>query len=245
MTDAMGELKPTAVLWNIGFHLLNHDFKPTVCRQRYNPTKKNCGDYKQMVKLATSQMLGAGIESVVWKATNYLCEDRQVVGFPKTKEALLKWHVEEDRPALERACRKECPQYDAAGLTCYDWFFDAHTTERLFAESQDALTELRAEVGGGIYMLDSFNLSKNCCDRGCEEETTDGEHYAGLDSQLLVEFAKILADHPKQEFSHSSSLPDAPFGETDGPVVSEPQNEGQRHMIQRAWTRLKGLARRR
>jgi len=129
MTEAMEALKPTAVVWNIGFHLLNHDFSPSVCEQRHNPANPGCGDYKLMVTQATSQMIQSGIQTVVWKHTNWVCEDRQVVGFPETKKGLATWNDESNRASLEKTCQKECPQYK--GMSCYDWFFNAHTSERM------------------------------------------------------------------------------------------------------------------
>jgi len=196
MTDSMAALKPTAVLWNNGFHLLNHDFNAGVCNQRHNPTKKNCGDYKQMVKLAMGDMLTAGVPHVIWKTTNYLCEERQVSGrFSMTEQALTKWHDVQQRPVLEESCKKDCPQYHAAGMKCYDWFFDAHTTERMYTESLQAVWELRDQHQGGVHVLDAFNVTKECCGGGCEDKTDDGEHYAGLDAELVTKLAAILGQN--------------------------------------------------
>jgi len=200
MTDAMAALKPTAVLWNNGFHLLNHDFTASVCNQRHNPTKTNCGDYKQMVKMASQQMLASGIKQVIWKHTNYLCEERQVSGrFSMTEDALVKWNNVANHPQLEAECKQECPQYAAAGMLCYDWFFNAHTTERMYAESAEAVAELRAEVGEGLHVLDAFNLTRSCCDAGCEDKTDDGEHYPGLDAELATNMAAILGRKLEQQ----------------------------------------------
>eukprot|EP00928_Gymnodinium_smaydae_P069731 TRINITY_DN533_c0_g1_i2.p1 TRINITY_DN533_c0_g1~~TRINITY_DN533_c0_g1_i2.p1 ORF type:complete len:413 (-),score=74.32 TRINITY_DN533_c0_g1_i2:154-1323(-) len=194
MADAMKALKPSVVLWNVGFHLLNHDFKPSICKVRSNPTKEGCSDHKGMIKTATEQMLEAGVGSVVWKSTNYLCEARQVVGFPTTKDALDKWHDKDNLKKLEEKCKSDCPEYNKAGLSCYDWFFDAHTTERFQKEALEAFTELQGNkaLSGRVHMLDAFSDTKACCEAGCEAETDDGEHYAGLDSKLAAKFAAIL-----------------------------------------------------
>merc|ERR1719356_1866735 len=98
-----------------------------------------------------------------------------------TEDALIKWHDESQRPHLEDQCKKDCPQYAAAGMKGYDWFFDAHTTERMYAEC-----------------LDAFNVTKGCCDRGCEDATDDGEHYAGLDAELATNMAFILGQQLQQ-----------------------------------------------
>merc|ERR550532_2756627 len=152
----MAALKPTAVVWNIGFHLLNHDFNPSVCKQRHNPAQPECGDYKAMVAKATNQMLQSGIQTVVWKHTNWVCEERQMVGFPETKAGLAKWHQESRRSALEKTCQKECPQYK--GMSCYDWFFDAHTSERMYNESTAALASVREFTSPNKHVreLDAF-----------------------------------------------------------------------------------------
>lgn len=193
MTDAMAALKPQAVLWNIGLHLLNHDFKPSVCAVRKNPTKTNCGNYKDMVKLATSSMISSGIKTVVWKTTNWLCEDIQCEGFPLTKEALIKWQDVSQRPALEKQCVADCPEYGSLDLPCYEWFMDAHTSSRMYQESTEALSELRAELGNGVATLDAYTVTKECCERDCHMQTDDGEHYTGLDAELVMSYTAILA----------------------------------------------------
>lgn len=193
MTNAMAALKPTAVVWNIGFHLLNHDFKPSVCETRYNPTKTGCGDYKNMVHTATKQMISAGIGNVVWKHTNWLCEDRQKEGFPLTADSLDKWNNRTNRAALEKQCEIDCPKYAAAGMTCYDWFFNAETTTRMYLQSKAALKTLRDEFGSeAVREVDSYRMTKECCSGGCKEETEDGEHYMGLDSAVALELARVL-----------------------------------------------------
>jgi len=193
MTEAMAALKPQAVLWNIGLHLLNHDFKPSVCKVRKNPTKTNCGDYKDMVKLATRSMLSSGIESVVWKSTNWLCEDIQSEGFPQTKQALMTWHDEAQRPALEKSCHEDCPEYKNLSLPCYEWFMDAHTSTRMYRESNQGLAELRAEFDQGVHLLDAYTVTKECCDADCHIQTDDGEHYTGLDKDLVLGLTSVLA----------------------------------------------------
>jgi len=194
MTDAMAALKPQAVLWNIGLHLLNHDFKPSVCDVRKNPTKKNCGNYQDMVALATRGMESAGVDKVIWKTTNWLCEDIQSEGFPATKEALTKWHNVADRKKNNEQCLKDCPAYGSLDLPCYEWFMDAHTTTRLHQESAYALQKVRNEDGKGVHVLDAYWKTKYCCDQGCHDMTDDGEHYTGLDSKLMIGFASILGD---------------------------------------------------
>jgi len=191
MKLAIKALKPTAVVWNVGFHLLNHDFNKVVCKQRHNPAAPGCGDHKQMVKMATQDMLEVGVKQVVWKHTNWVCEERQKSGFPKTAESLDKWHDEAALPSLEKQCAKDCPDY--AGMKCYDWFFDAHTSTRMYKESEDALRELREEWGSDrVLDLDAYNPTRRCCERGCEDETDDGEHYAGLDGSFVVRLASML-----------------------------------------------------
>jgi len=198
MTDAMAALKPEAVMWNIGFHLLNHDFSPAVCSIRHNPTKKNCGNHKEMIKEGSRGMLNAGVRYVIWKHTNYLCEARQNNGFPATVEAMKKWHDEPQRPKLEEECKEACPDYSNNGLKCYDWFFDAHTTERFYKEANAAIADVEHEItsgelkGGSIHSLDAFQLTKSCCDKGCESETDDGEHYTGVDPHIMAHLASIL-----------------------------------------------------
>lgn len=199
ITDAMKALKPTAVVWNIGFHLLNHDFTPLVCSVRHNPANPGCGNYKQMVKDATSGMLEAGTKQIIWKHTNWVCEPRQIARFPQTEMGLLKWQQQDQLQAHEKTCKEECPQYDEAGLTCYDWFFDAHASERMYGEAAEALAEVRAalapEKKDAVLELDAFAVTKACCEgeRACEEETEDGEHYAGLDSSLAKQLTSMLA----------------------------------------------------
>lgn len=197
MNDAMQALKPTAVVWNIGFHLLNHDFSPSVCEQRHNPTKPGCGDYELMVKMATEGMLDAGVKQVVWKHTNHVCEARQIIGFPKTEQGLKKWHKKGALAHLEQTCAKECPQFAKAGMKCYDWFFDAHASERMYSDATRALAEVRAfaktrEHKDAVLELDAYMTTKECCDAGCEEATDDGEHYAGLDASLAKEITSML-----------------------------------------------------
>merc|ERR550532_2028345 len=138
-------------------------------------------------------MIQGGIKTVVWKHTNFVCEARQIVGFPETKKGLDKWHKESNRASLEEVCRKECPQY--GGMPCYDWFFDAHTSERMYNESTGALAEARklAPESYRILELDTFHPSRECCGRGCEDETEDGEHYAGLDSEFTQQLASMLS----------------------------------------------------
>lgn len=193
MVDAMAALEATAVVWNIGFHLLNHDFKPSVCQTRHNPTKPGCGNYKDMVQTASSQMLSAGVGAVIWKHTNWLCEARQRVGFPETAEPLDRWHDLSKRTDLEHQCEQDCPQYKAAGMTCFDWFFDSHTTARMYEESREAMQELKANWGNeSVHELDSYAITRDCCNAGCEGETQDGEHYAGLDSEITVQLGYIV-----------------------------------------------------
>lgn len=196
MTNAMAALKPQAVLWNIGLHLLNHDFKPSVCAVRKNPTKKNCGNYKEMVKLATTSMVNSGIPHVIWKSTNWLCEDIQSEGFPLTKAALDKWHVEENRPNLNQQCLQDCPAYKDLDLPCYEWFMDAHTSTRMYHESESALEDLHAELedGNSVSRLDAYAVTKECCDGDCHKETDDGEHYTGLDAGLVKTLAQTLGE---------------------------------------------------
>lgn len=194
VTNAMKALQPTAVVWNVGFHLLNHDFSASVCKQRYNPTKKNCGNYQEMVSLATNSMLQSGIPNVVWKTTNWLCEKRQTVGFPSTAKGLEKWHDEAKRPLLEQWCKRDCPQYAEAGLdSCYDWFFDARASHRMYNESMEALAQIKTKATSGIHVLDAFQKTKSCCEAGCEEETQDGEHYDGLDNDLAARLVGMLS----------------------------------------------------
>eukprot|EP00928_Gymnodinium_smaydae_P088376 TRINITY_DN72474_c0_g1_i1.p2 TRINITY_DN72474_c0_g1~~TRINITY_DN72474_c0_g1_i1.p2 ORF type:complete len:425 (+),score=129.29 TRINITY_DN72474_c0_g1_i1:74-1276(+) len=195
MDEAMAALKPTAVVWNVGFHLLNHDFTPSICNQRHNPVKPGCGNYKEMVKMGTTGMLEAGVKQVIWKHTNWVCEKRQIAGFPKTAKGLRKWHKKGALMKLERACASDCPQYKEAGLKCYDWFFDAHASARMYRQALLALREVRAERpddADSILELDAFKASKDCCAAGCEAQTDDGEHYAGLDAGLAVQLADML-----------------------------------------------------
>lgn len=194
MTKAMEALKPQAVLWNIGLHLLNHDFKPSVCAVRKNPTKKNCGNYQDMVELATASMVSVGVEKVIWKTTNWLCEDIQNEGFPATKEALLKWHDEANLEQNNEQCIKDCPEYGTLDLPCYEWFMDAHTTTRLHQDSLFGLNSVRNQLGAGsgVHLLDAYWKTKYCCDNGCKDFTDDGEHYTGLDSKLMIGLASIL-----------------------------------------------------
>merc|ERR1719162_262705 len=78
-------------------------------------------------------------------------------------------------------------------MKCYDWFFDAHTSTRMYKESEDALRELREEWGSDrVLDLDAYNPTRRCCERGCEDETDDGEHYAGLDASFVVSLAAML-----------------------------------------------------
>lgn len=192
MTEGMAALKANVVVWNVGFHLLNHDFNPNICKHRHNPTKPGCKDYHAMVRTATDQMLESGVGKVVWKHTNWVCESRQIEGFPATAAALAVWQDTEKRPALEEACKKDCPQFD--GLSCYDWFFDSHTSTRMYNESSKALSPLREKWGTDrVLELDAYNPTRLCCDRGCKDETDDGEHYAGLDAELAVQLAAMLS----------------------------------------------------
>jgi len=45
-----------------------------------------------------------------------------------------------------------------------------------------------------ILELDTFHPTRECCDGGCEAETDDGEHYAGLDSKFTRRLATILSE---------------------------------------------------
>merc|ERR1712226_706132 len=100
---------------------------------------------------------------------------RQKSGFPQTAEALEKWGDVSQHSVLEAQCKTDCPQY--SGKSCYDWFFNARTSQRMYNESSDALAELRQVYGSArVRELDAFHPTRECCDRGCEEETDDGEH---------------------------------------------------------------------
>lgn len=192
MKEAVGALKAEAVVWNIGFHLLNHDFKKSICNRRHNPAKPGCGDYKSLVSTGTRQMLEAGVPTVIWKHTNWVCEKRQDEGFPQTTEALLKWKDLSQRSNLEKQCQVDCPQYK--GMNCYDWHFNARTSQRMYFEATDALAEVREVYGNRVREIDTFKATKECCERGCEDETDDGEHYAGLDGQFALRVVSIAND---------------------------------------------------
>jgi len=188
-TEAMEALKPSAVMWNIGFHLLNHDFKKSTCEKRQNPAKPNCGDYKKMVKLGTAE-LSSVVPKVIWRTTNWLCEAKMIESKPFLEHDLAKWNVPATRAYFERQCQKDCPAYNALS-SCQDWLFDSSATERLYKESMAALDSFSRKKG--VHVLDAFSQTKQCCERGCAEGTWDGEHYRGLDRDLIAGLASILA----------------------------------------------------
>lgn len=187
-TDAMAALKPSAVMWNIGFHLLNHDFKKSTCEVRHNPTKLKCGDYKEMVTTGMTE-LASVVPQVVWRTTNWLCEAKVVESKPFLEHDLNKWKDPSSASWLEKQCQKDCPQYGSLS-SCRDWLFDATTTERLYTESMDAIAQLPKK---GIHVLDAFKQTKDCCGAGCDAGTWDGEHYRGLDRDLVRGLAAILS----------------------------------------------------
>lgn len=192
MTHAVKAFKASAVLWNIGLHLLNHDYDAPTCEMRQNPSKENCGNYQEMVAMATRDLVKV-TPKVIWKTTNMFCEERQVDMFPSIKDKLDKWHDAAQLKSLEATCHKSCDRM--GDFTCSDWLMDGRTTTRFHKESLRALNQIKLEqpkYASSVRLLDAYAPSKKCCDRGCKRETEDGEHYRGLDRDLLRTLADIL-----------------------------------------------------
>merc|ERR1711957_55979 len=103
----MQALKPSAVLWNVGFHLLNEDWNEKKCATRQNPAKLNCGNYEKLVEHATVDFMKAS-PIVFWKTTNYLCEHKKVEWSPELEETFAKWADPSQTAALEAECHENC-----------------------------------------------------------------------------------------------------------------------------------------
>jgi len=189
--EAVKALQPNAMMWNIGFHLLNHDFKQSTCTTRHNPSKRHCGDYGKMVTMAMTE-LSAVVPMLMWRTTNFLCEPLQVKAFPIVESAMVQWNDMSQRELLENNCHADCPEYK--GLNCGDWVMSANTTQRMYWASMAVVEKLKDNLkhGNRVHVLDGFKATKNCCERGCEEETADGEHYRGLDKDLIQDLAALL-----------------------------------------------------
>eukprot|EP00928_Gymnodinium_smaydae_P070130 TRINITY_DN54056_c0_g1_i1.p1 TRINITY_DN54056_c0_g1~~TRINITY_DN54056_c0_g1_i1.p1 ORF type:complete len:379 (-),score=91.06 TRINITY_DN54056_c0_g1_i1:43-1179(-) len=192
MTEAMAALRPSAMMWNIGFHLLQREFDKWTCERRHPFAKKNCGNYEQMVSTGMRELAGV-VPKVVWRTTNWLCEKTNLMRIPYGRETLAKWHDPLQRQLLEEECHRSCPGFGAEER-CGDWLFDSRATERLYNESMSAIRSLSGTAG--IHVLDAFKTTRDCCERGggvCKA-SWDGEHYDGLDRDLLLQLAHILAD---------------------------------------------------
>jgi len=196
MADAMKELKPTAIMWNVGLHLLNHRFDVATCSRRSNPAKYNCGDYQEMVHHGMSQLAFA-TPTLVWRTTNWVCEPKIIQHNPHLKSDLDMWQLEANRPSLEDKCKLECPKY--AEKDCYNWLMNGRATELQYNQSMAAVTQAKTALRGRgeqLYVLDAFKLSRQCCENevGCDE-TEDGEHYQGLDAALANELSSIMLNN--------------------------------------------------
>jgi len=213
--QAIKELKPDAMLWNVGLHLLNYKFDQTTCEKRNIPGKRNCDDYSTMVTKGMTQ-LSEFVPTLVWKTTNYLCEPLQVKHFPLVASKLSMWNDMSQRAALETICTKTCPVY--AGLKCGDWVMTSNNTQRLYSDSMAAVEKVKDDLQLGkhgkhdkhdkpvkhdkrIRTLDAFTATKSCCEAGCEGKTEDGEHYAGMDKDFIADLAALVAHgkHAKRE----------------------------------------------
>lgn len=194
MPEAVKAFKASAVLWNIGFHLLNQKFDKEICARRQNMAKENCGDYKELVKMGTHQFLDV-VPIVIFRSTNHLCEakHRDFICTQLVTEYDW-WQNDSMRPQLEEACHENCPLI-ANHLKCYDFLMSSRATDLFYEQSINAIVELQAEVplrASRIHMLDAYESSKQCCDSSCNA-TDDGEHYTGLDRGLVDQLAVLLA----------------------------------------------------
>lgn len=189
---AMQALKPSAVLWNIGFHLLNEDWDAEKCAKRQNPAKLNCGNYQKLVEHATTDFMKAS-PIVFWKTTNYLCEKKKIEWQPSLEETFAKWADPAQADALEAECHENCDKMK--NFKCKDWVFRADTSELLYKESLAAVAHLQGMEQGHsskLHVLDTFQATRSCCDRGCDVETQDGEHYRALDRGMIQKLASTL-----------------------------------------------------
>lgn len=191
--DAMRAIKPSAIMWNIGLHLLNHRFDKMTCDRRSNPSKPNCGDYQDMVRRGMYNMADA-TPTLVWRTTNYVCEPKLVQRNPKLERDLVEWRDGANRPALEEQCHQDCPKF--SDKECYNWLMNGRATELQYNQSLKAIDEGRTlSRGRSLRVLDAFKLTRDCCETGECDATDDGEHYQGLDAQLANDLTSIMVEN--------------------------------------------------
>jgi len=177
LAKAVGALKPGAVVWNFGLHLM-HIYPLRQCIAKPNALNyHNCGTYSSLVSQSAS-MLKEVAPQLVWRTTNAICEEKYDL---KTQSLLNEWHDATRGAELEEECQQACQLGD--DRRCADELGDARGAQLEWQWSVDAL----AEVSEDIKILDAFKMTDGRCDM-----TQDGEHYAPLSYEEVDVLAKIL-----------------------------------------------------
>lgn len=182
MTDMVRVLKPNAVLWNIGLHLLSSRYDLKNCELEHGKVlaKPACGHYEELVTQGM-EALSSVTPTLIWRTTNWACWDK-LISKPD-------WHDPVSRDSLEDACHKECPLGPySVGEFCYDHLLDAHGTGLQYNRSMRAVTNVQKQVSADIHVLDAFAITHENCDAA-----KDGLHYPSVDDQLARSLASILS----------------------------------------------------
>eukprot|EP00928_Gymnodinium_smaydae_P100086 TRINITY_DN973_c0_g1_i2.p1 TRINITY_DN973_c0_g1~~TRINITY_DN973_c0_g1_i2.p1 ORF type:complete len:405 (+),score=83.24 TRINITY_DN973_c0_g1_i2:186-1400(+) len=175
--DAMKELQSTAIVWNVGMHVLSHKYDHATCLKRAGHAKDYCNDYSEMLTIGL-QEFSKTTKTVVWRTTNSLCDAALAKRNRNHARELALWHDDVKRSMQERKCHRECPFF-RADEQCYDWFMDGRATELQYNQSMNVVQKLRRKVKD-LRVLDAFALTRRCCESGCDA-TEDGVHYFGSD----------------------------------------------------------------
>jgi len=182
MAEMVQALQPSAVVWNIGLHLLSTRYDAKNCEMDHGkvPGKANCGNYEELVTEGLGQ-LSSVTPKLVWRTTNWACWDKFV--------SKPDWHDLATRDELEEACRNECPEGPvAAGENCYDQLLDTRGTRLQYDRSMRAINNVKWKKNSTVQVLDAFTKTRDNCD-----ETPDGVHYRNLDFELARDLASLLA----------------------------------------------------
>lgn len=179
LVEAVRALKPSAVVYNFGLHLM-HLFPRHTCVQAPGTGEMyhNCGDYGALVESSARALMDV-TPLLVWRTTNSICEDK--LSEPEQR-ILADWHNPAKVDALEQKCQDTCKLGD--DRSCSDELIDAHSASRQRDISLDAI----AQVSDKIAIFDAWQWSQGKCDL-----TDDGKHYFGHQDQELAELVTLLA----------------------------------------------------
>lgn len=184
LVDAAEAMKPTAVMWNVGLHLLSVNYDAKACAREHgkNHGKLHCNDYESLVAMGVNGLAPTS-NKFVFRTTNSVCWDK--IGNKPD------WHDQTKRRELEETCHRECPDFSETDH-CYDWLLDEHSTALQYRQAMRSVDQeiLAAQADGSrsVHVLDAYAASHQNCDA-----TSDGVHFTALDGQLVHDLAKILA----------------------------------------------------